>query len=487
MIQFNREQLREKIYACWLGKNIGGTMGTPYEGKREINDIQGFVTKPREVLPNDDLDLQLVWLRAMDELGPNQVDAKALAEYWLSYIGPSWNEYGVGKANLREGLLPPLSGEMNNEEWKHSNGAWIRTEIWACTWPGCPEQAIRMAFEDACVDHGFGEGAYAAIFVAAMESAAFVFGDLRTLIDIGLSKIPADCRVARSVKLVLDAHAKGVDWKTARNLLVEDSADLGWFQAPANIGFVILGLLYGECDFKKSMILAINCGDDTDCTGATLGSLLGIMGGLKAIPEDWRAHLGDDIVTVSVIKGHGYFPRTCTELTDCVMSLIPAAVRTSLGELIQHGPRVVVTDGETDFGGVTPEAFCGSAFVDKMFSRSRFSYAVQGLYANVVVELDREAEIAPLGTLRGRVTVSLRNMPEQKHFHLRWWLPEGWHMAGRTNVHANAAHSTHTQHAGSAFTLTAGETVEAVNRVVLEVSCAGRALPIYVPMVILGA
>ncbi|HHU08304.1 MAG TPA: ADP-ribosylglycohydrolase family protein, partial [Clostridiaceae bacterium] len=119
--------LRDKIHACWIGKNIGGTMGTPYEGKRELLDIQGFSTQPGESLPNDDLDLQLVWLRAVDQLGPKAITASILAEYWLSYVMPHWNEYGVGKANLRAGFFPPLSGELNNEEWKHSNGAWIRT------------------------------------------------------------------------------------------------------------------------------------------------------------------------------------------------------------------------------------------------------------------------------------------------------------------------------------------------------------------------
>ena len=29
MISFNRDKLRDKIYACWIGKNIGGTMGGP--------------------------------------------------------------------------------------------------------------------------------------------------------------------------------------------------------------------------------------------------------------------------------------------------------------------------------------------------------------------------------------------------------------------------------------------------------------------------
>ena len=60
MIVFDRAKIKDKIYACWLGKNIGGTMGTPYEGRTEMQDIQGFATAENVVLPNDDLDLQLI-------------------------------------------------------------------------------------------------------------------------------------------------------------------------------------------------------------------------------------------------------------------------------------------------------------------------------------------------------------------------------------------------------------------------------------------
>ena len=93
---------------------------------------------------------------------------------------------------MRDGFLPPLAGEMNNEEWKHSNGAWIRTEVWACLYPAVVEKAIRYAYEDACVDHGFGEGTYAAIFVAAMESAAFAIHDARSLLEIGPVQNPGE-------------------------------------------------------------------------------------------------------------------------------------------------------------------------------------------------------------------------------------------------------------------------------------------------------
>ena len=38
-MKLNFESYKDKVRACWIGKNIGGTMGTPYEGSREMNDI----------------------------------------------------------------------------------------------------------------------------------------------------------------------------------------------------------------------------------------------------------------------------------------------------------------------------------------------------------------------------------------------------------------------------------------------------------------
>lgn len=486
MLRFKQETLRDRIYACWVGKSIGGTLGTPYEGTRDMLDIQGFASAPGKPLPNDDLDLQLIWLRAVDQLGPEGVNSKTLGEYWLSFVMPHWNEYGVGKANMREGFLPPLSGAVNNEEWLHSNGAWIRTEIWACLYPGLPEKAIRYAFEDASVDHGYGEGTYAAIFVAAMESAAFVISDARQLLDIGLSKIPENCRVAQSVLLAVDAYDSGASWQEARKRLVEDSEDLGWFQAPANIGYVVIGLLYGEGDFKRSLILAVNCGDDTDCTGATLGSLLGIMNGMAGIPADWQAYIGDDIITYCLLNGHGGYPKTCTQLTDCIMNLLPVTLRTPNDVLINGGEPPAVLGGVDDYTGVTPESMKGRAFVESFASLTDYAYTVENVFVQATVAYNAEPIIAPQATLTGTLFLQQRIMPEQRHYRLRWLLPEGWTVQSSLNLFTPALHSPYKQHASTPFVITAGDTVAANNRVIVEITTVGRPTPLYVPMTILG-
>jgi len=335
----NDAEFRDRVYSCWLGKNIGGTLGMPFEGKKEINNVT-FYTKLKEGEPaaNDDLDLQILWLKAMEE-NNYRIDAYTLGEYWLKYVPVDWNEYGIGKANMKLGIMPPLSGEYNNAKWKTSNGAWIRSEIWACLAPGNPMLAAQFAWNDACVDHGCSEGTFAEIFTATLESAAFIEKDRDKLIQFALTMIPSDCRVTTAVKTAVEAKKSGKTWQQARESVVKATEDLGWFQAPRNVAFTMIGWLYGDGDFGKSICIAVNCGDDTDCTGATLGSIFGIIYGTAIIPEKWRAPIGDGIKTVAV---SGFeVPATLQLLTDRTV-----AAQKKVAELYQSP--FLVTSGKTN-------------------------------------------------------------------------------------------------------------------------------------------
>jgi ADP-ribosylglycohydrolase len=315
----NENEFRDKVYACWLGKNIGGTLGMPFEGDTNVHDITFYTNlKTTEPAANDDLDLQILWLKAMQENGAH-IDAFKLASYWLKYVPVDWNEYGIGKVNMRKGFMPPVSGEFNNSKWKTSNGAWIRSEIWGCLFPGKPMMAAEFAREDACVDHGMAEGTFAEIFTAAIESAAFVESNPDSLISFGLSMIPAGCRIAQAVRTAITAKNDGKDWKEARAAVIKNTEDMGWFQAPRNVAFTIIGWLYGEGDFGKSICIAVSCGDDTDCTGATLGSIFGIIGGTSVIPEKWRQPVGNKITTVAISGFKA--PATLDVLTDSTVSM----------------------------------------------------------------------------------------------------------------------------------------------------------------------
>ena len=484
-MKLNREIYRDKLYACFLGKNIGGTMGTPYEGKRELLDIKGFSTPPNVVLPNDDLDLQLVWLRALEETGPWDLDARRLGEFWLSFVTPHWNEYGIGKSNMQRGLPPPLSGDFENR-WRDSNGAWIRTELWAALAPGFPDIAARYAFEDASVDHGTGEGSVAAVFVAAMESAAFVESDFGRLIELGLSRIPEKSRLAQSVRLVLDCRRKGMTWQQAREAVLHANADIGdgWFEAPSNVSYTLIGLLWGEGDFKRSMIIAINCGDDTDCTGATLGSLMGIAHGSAVIPADWRAHIGDAIATVSIARGTlSRVPETCTELTERVLAQVPHVLRANRADFC-------FTDGESEIKEGYWERLMASGNASlALLSRPPMSYTEKFGYMSATVMYPATVRIQPGQTIEIRIRFENNGSVYGQIPYglcLRWLLPEGFSVSGPQNVQLPHRNAHYDGTAEAVFAITAPDAVQPQNRPVLEVTAPGRLTAAYIPVILLG-
>lgn len=109
MLTIPTEVFYDKVYDCWMGKSIGGTLGAPFEGKQELLDVCNFRSPSGNPIPNDDLDLQLVWLKALEDCGPFGINAHVLGEYWINYITPHWNEYGICKSNMKAGLPPPLT------------------------------------------------------------------------------------------------------------------------------------------------------------------------------------------------------------------------------------------------------------------------------------------------------------------------------------------------------------------------------------------
>ena len=87
ILQLN--ELRDKLAGCWTGKNVGGVLGAPFECKRMIPNVDFYVQDLTQGPPaNDDLDLQIVWLAAVERYGRN-VNASILGEYWLSFVIPN--------------------------------------------------------------------------------------------------------------------------------------------------------------------------------------------------------------------------------------------------------------------------------------------------------------------------------------------------------------------------------------------------------------
>ncbi len=311
------EGYREKVLGCWLGKSIGGTLGMPCEGKDGPLNYSFYDPVPTQMIPNDDLDLQVLWACVMDKMEKPRVDKDILAKAWVDHVGFPWDEYGVAIRNIKRGVMPPFSGAVDNF-FTRGMGAAIRSELWACLAPGNPALAAKYAYEDACVDHA-GEGIWAEVLLAAMEAAAFTSSGAREIVDAGVCFLPPGSEISQAVNDAIAWWDSSKDLFGVRAKILDKYGSDNFTDVVQNVAFTVLALLSGDGDFSKTICDAVNCGKDTDCTGATAGSIIGILDP-KSIDPKWLAPIGRSIVLSKEITGVTP-PKSIDDFTDMVISL----------------------------------------------------------------------------------------------------------------------------------------------------------------------
>ncbi len=309
----------ERVYAGVLGKMIGVYLGRPFEGwtyaqiTAALGEITGYVHEQLGqplIVTDDDLTGTFTFVRALaDHDYPSDLTPAQIGQTWLNYIIPNrtilwWGGVGhstehTAYARLKSGIPAPRSGSsaLNGRVIAEQIGSQIFIDGWGMVAPGDPALAADLARRAASVSHD-GEGIYGAQVVAALNALAFVETDLGVLLDTAVSFIPADSTVYRLIADVRAWHAQETDWRVARNLL---AARYGYDQYGGNChlipnhGVIILSLLYGHDDVRRSLMIANTCGWDTDCNSGNVGCLLGVKNGLAGLETiaDLRAPLRD--------------------------------------------------------------------------------------------------------------------------------------------------------------------------------------------------
>jgi len=329
------ERYFQIVHGIWIGKFAGGTLGAPIEGLKTIHNFDAAKNIPDSLAENDDTDLQLLWLHALQEHGP-ELEVRHLVAEWREHVRAPWSEYGLAVANWERGVEPPESGWRNNWFWGDGMGCPIRAEIWGIVAPGRPDIAARLAEWDASLDHT-DNSVEAEKFFATIIAAVFFEKDLDRLLDIGLSYVRQDSRLYHLVRDVR-AWAPTMDWQAARLRVLQEYGHPDMTHVLQNVGFTLIGLLYGKGDFGETVITALNCGYDSDCTAATAGAILGGILGYEGIPARWSEKIPDEYVVSDWMLG---FPRhgSIRELTTmCCQQGVLAADRLNTGVEIDDVP-----------------------------------------------------------------------------------------------------------------------------------------------------
>jgi hypothetical protein len=289
---------------------------------------------PTVAPPNDDLELQLVWLCLVERLKPSLSTAD-FGEAWVRHLHYMWDEYGRCRWNLRRGVPLEHVGTFENH-FQSGMGSPIRSEIWACLFPGDLDSAASYAAMDASLDHGL-EGIAGETLFAVMQSAVLGGESIQGAIKTAVSYLPTSCEVATAVGEVQAALEQGIEpWKVWELLCCNHGND-NFTHAPLNVALTIWALLAGEGDFERSILLAVNGGYDTDCTAATVGATLGLALGADCIPRRWIEPIGESVFVGPGIVGIDA-PRTISELTERVTKLIGKVAPKEWNPSIWKGP-----------------------------------------------------------------------------------------------------------------------------------------------------
>ena len=338
VISLSDDELYDKIYGGWLGRCAGCLLGKPAEGftkeqieqwlkiagayplenyfplieelsenapqwlKDRLSSIENMTKMGMGVLSgqinctarDDDIDYTIIGLHILENYGPD-FTTKNVGETWLRLL-QYWQVYTAERAayrNLVNGLEPTETAIYMNpyREWI---GAQIRADIWGYVTPGMPDLASELAYRDARLSH-VKNGIYGEMFVSAMISAAFTTDDVKEIIETGLSAIPEKSRLTEAVKDVISWSKEFSDWKDAWDKIFEKYGHYHSVHTINNAAVVVMGLLYGGGDYEKSITISVMGGWDTDCNGATTGSILGVILGAEALPDKWIKPLNDRV------------------------------------------------------------------------------------------------------------------------------------------------------------------------------------------------
>ena len=248
---------------------------------------------------DDDVNYTVLAQRIVDRHG-RDFTSYDVSRDWMTLIGrySCCTAERVAYRNFVNGYEPPESAVYKNpyREWI---GAQIRGDYFGYINPGNPELAAEMAHRDACISH-VKNGIYGEMFVAAMLAAAACTDDFEAVVSCGLAQIPCTSRLHEAVTDVLNGYRNGVPAAQCFadiHRRYDEHTEYGWCHTVPNAMIVAAAILYGGGDFSKSVCMAVETGFDTDCNGATVGSVVGMAKGIGCIDESWTKPINNTVRT----------------------------------------------------------------------------------------------------------------------------------------------------------------------------------------------
>lgn len=303
-----------KMTAGWIGQMAGVGWGAPTEFQ-----FNGRIV-PEEAMPTwkpelinqfwqDDLYVEMTFLKTLEDHGWDVSLKQAGIDFARSGY-PLWHANSEGRKNLREGIAPPDSGHPQFNHHADDIDYQIEADFSGLIAPGLPNVPIALGETFGRIMN-YGDGIYGGQFVGGMYAAAFFETDPEEIVRAGLACIPADSQYAECIRDVITWwKANPDDWEASWKLIEAKynenldyrKASCGGKKTTFNIdakingAYIVMGLLYGDRDPDKTIIIATRCGQDSDCNPSSAAGILFTSLGMENIPEKFTSELDRDTV-----------------------------------------------------------------------------------------------------------------------------------------------------------------------------------------------
>ncbi len=301
-------EYRDKMMAGWIGQMVGVGWGAPTEFAFNgiiIPEDKVPVWSPEmvNVFGQDDMYVEMTFLRTMEEHGIDVSIRQAGIDFANSaYL--LWVANRVGRSNLRKGIAPPNSGHPKYNQNADAIDYQIEADYSGLIAPGLPNVAVTLGEKFGRLMN-YGDGLYGGQFVGAMYAEAFFETDPLKIVEAGLKYIPEGSQYAEAVRDVIAWHAQYPnDWEKTWGLINEKyhknpeyrkfTSAFGGEQnidAKLNGAFIVMGLLYGEGDPDKTVVISMRCGQDSDCNPSNAEGILFTAMGMDKIPQRFISEL----------------------------------------------------------------------------------------------------------------------------------------------------------------------------------------------------
>jgi len=356
VVEFRRigiDEYLDKMKGGWVGQMAGVGWGGPTEFKWKGAIIPAEKMpkwKPEKInqFRQDDIYVEMTFVRTL-ELHGFDVDIRQAGIDFANSGYRLWHANRYGRENLRKGIAPPDSSHPKFTNHADDIDYQIEADFSGLIAPGMPNLVIELGEKFGRLMN-YGDGLYGGQFVGGMYAEAFFEKDMDKIVRAGLDCVPEGSQFHECISDVIKWHSENPnDWQKSWHLIeakYQDNPDYrkascnkGDFNIDAkiNAAYIVMGLLYGEGDIDKTIIISTRCGQDSDCNPSNAGGIICTAIGFKDLPDKFT----------SALDPNGKFshsPYTFPKMIEVSAQLVRDAVKRQGGriEKDQDGKEVFV-------------------------------------------------------------------------------------------------------------------------------------------------